>query len=407
MEGKVLNGENRTRLPFLFWVFWLVGGILLCLTAIGAFHEGVWIGLKAISVAAGFIVLAPLIWGLCDWLRQVAMPTMFFSRGFFDTLGKRLFWAIGPQAIGMCLAFVVSFFLLGAIVSSSSSKSEVIKNSISEKTPTPNTPLPAQELRPQESRPMSVAQTERKHPLVKEAQPPENSSLASGSEVESRYESEVREQVATKIIPGKCLLEVEGTVYIDGRCLVRMEANGDFQIDASSDDEPLTYFATVSITSRGVGKGFWNEERGASHAQTPLGVLRKNGACWENAAAKVCAEKNVDPSAPHPSSKEQALASQEDRGARLTEVDYKTELCPTTFEQGRWSYVENDHGLVMTATDGEKLYVGSACDVISSRFGDGRWMWLNGDVRFQFGTCHIIWPHTKPPIEDGNCLLTP
>lgn len=111
----------------------------------------------------------------------------------------------------------------------------------------------------------------------------------------ARQDFDVLSQRASEIAPGRtitgtCLLEVQGKRYIDGRCPILMSPGGSFQIGASESD-PLTYFASVSTTGRDVGDGFWNEERGASHAHTPLGVLHRRGACWENETAKVCAER--------------------------------------------------------------------------------------------------------------------
>jgi hypothetical protein len=47
----------------------------------------------------------------------------------------------------------------------------------------------------------------------------------------------------------------------------------------------------VSLTDKNTADGFWNEDEGANHAQTPLGKLTRKGACWQNKTAKVCAWK--------------------------------------------------------------------------------------------------------------------
>lgn len=109
---------------------------------------------------------------------------------------------------------------------------------------------------------------------------------------------------AGETIVGKCLLEVLGKTYIDGRCPILMSPDGSFQIGAS-ENEPLTYFATVTILGRNVGDGHWNEESGASHAHTSLGTLHRNGACWENSMAKICAARLMDQDAPSTSSEVQ------------------------------------------------------------------------------------------------------
>jgi hypothetical protein len=87
---------------------------------------------------------------------------------------------------------------------------------------------------------------------------------------------------------GRCLLEVGGRTYIDGRCPINMSPDGSFTIGAS-ESAPLTFFASVRITGKKLAEGHWNEEEGANHAHTPLGELRFDRGCWQNETAKVCA----------------------------------------------------------------------------------------------------------------------
>jgi hypothetical protein len=89
---------------------------------------------------------------------------------------------------------------------------------------------------------------------------------------------------------GKCLLEVKGKKYLNGACSISMEADGGFQI-GPPEKAPDSYFAIVSVSGKDVADGFWNEERGANHAHTPLGKLERKGACWRNKTANVCAWK--------------------------------------------------------------------------------------------------------------------
>ena len=159
---------------------------------------------------------------------------------------------------------------------------------------------------------------------------------------------------ANETIIGKCLLEVLGRRYIDGRCSILMDSDGSFQI-GTSENEPLTYFATVTIVGKDVGDAHWNEESGASHAHTSLGTLHRNGACWENGMAKICAARLTDQDAPSTSLEVQTVGPRKSAGAGSADVDGTTAECPTTFEPGRWSSVENEHGVTMTAIDGEKL----------------------------------------------------
>lgn len=95
---------------------------------------------------------------------------------------------------------------------------------------------------------------------------------------------------AAKSYRGKCLLQVNGKKYINGTCPIAMENDGGFSIGAP-EKGPITYFAIISVTGKNKAEGFWNEEKGANHAHTPLGDLVRKGACWENKNAKVCAWK--------------------------------------------------------------------------------------------------------------------
>ena len=92
---------------------------------------------------------------------------------------------------------------------------------------------------------------------------------------------------------GRCLLEVGGRKYIDGQCPISMSLDGGFSIGAS-ESVPITFFASVRITGKGMAEGHWNEEEGASHAHTPLGELRFDRGCWQNETAKVCAWKHAE-----------------------------------------------------------------------------------------------------------------
>lgn len=116
MEGGEIGSPRSIRMPWLFWPFYLIGVAWLGLLSWGSYGNGAWIGVKVTAVFAGFVVLAPVVWAVADWLRQAAMPTMFFSRGFFDTLFKKLFWAVGPQVIGLCVAIVGCSWLVFQIV---------------------------------------------------------------------------------------------------------------------------------------------------------------------------------------------------------------------------------------------------------------------------------------------------
>ncbi len=89
--------------------------------------------------------------------------------------------------------------------------------------------------------------------------------------------------------PGECLLEVGRAVYLDGPCNIEMSADGSFSVGAG-DLSRSEFFAYVSLTpTSGVAAGYWNGPEGESHAHYELGALRREGACWANGNARVCA----------------------------------------------------------------------------------------------------------------------
>ncbi|WP_322095208.1 hypothetical protein [Paraburkholderia bannensis] len=86
---------------------------------------------------------------------------------------------------------------------------------------------------------------------------------------------------------GRCVLQVNQKTYLDGPCEVKLEEHGTFSIGAGG-NHPAKYFAYVLMDDDGA-HGYWNEEPGATHAHSDLGILKRDGACWVNDTAKVCA----------------------------------------------------------------------------------------------------------------------
>lgn len=90
----------------------------------------------------------------------------------------------------------------------------------------------------------------------------------------------------------RCVIEVGGTVYLDGPCNFERFDDGGFSI-GTSDLPPRVspYFAYVNKDGAGssLAEGYWNEEPANTHAHTPLGQLKQAGACWVNDTARVCA----------------------------------------------------------------------------------------------------------------------
>lgn len=87
--------------------------------------------------------------------------------------------------------------------------------------------------------------------------------------------------------PAQCLLQVDGTTYLNGDC--NFSAFGeDGSFSMGTDDPGNRYFAYV-IMYEGVANASWNGVEAASHAHNSLGEMKRNGACRYNDRAIICA----------------------------------------------------------------------------------------------------------------------
>ena len=91
-------------------------------------------------------------------------------------------------------------------------------------------------------------------------------------------------QDKTRMIP-HCLLQVDGIKYIAGRCKFTPLGQGSFILTELARNP---YFAYVVLDGE-TADATWNGERSSTHAQNPLGTVRRKGACWQNRRAKICA----------------------------------------------------------------------------------------------------------------------
>lgn len=96
------------------------------------------------------------------------------------------------------------------------------------------------------------------------------------------------DEIAPDAKIGDCLLEIRGVSYISGKCKYRLESDGSFQIFDLSGD----YFAMMDRNGS-FGVGYWNQYPKSTHAQTELGSLKRQGACWVNQTAKICVKKLI------------------------------------------------------------------------------------------------------------------
>src|SRR5262249_54892945 len=92
---------------------------------------------------------------------------------------------------------------------------------------------------------------------------------------------------AAHAFKGECVLQVKDVTYLDGPCEISMEAGGNFQVSTLTG---RLYFAAFFPEGGGTATASWNGTiPGATHAHTDLGNLSRQGACWVNEQAKVCA----------------------------------------------------------------------------------------------------------------------
>ncbi|PCJ74835.1 MAG: hypothetical protein COA53_08605 [Rhodobacteraceae bacterium] len=86
-----------------------------------------------------------------------------------------------------------------------------------------------------------------------------------------------------------CYFETGGKIYIQGECYFNPLGGGDFFI---ADNQLKPDYFVYFYLNQGVGEAYWNEERRAARAHTPIdGVLRRVGGCWVNNSTRICAWK--------------------------------------------------------------------------------------------------------------------
>ena len=91
---------------------------------------------------------------------------------------------------------------------------------------------------------------------------------------------------ASSTAKGECLLTVEGKKWLDGSCNISIGERGGFEIDNGN---AMQIFVVVDIDEDHVATGYWNGAEHASHAHDALGILSRDGGCWSNKTARVCA----------------------------------------------------------------------------------------------------------------------
>jgi len=95
-----------------------------------------------------------------------------------------------------------------------------------------------------------------------------------------------------QIFDAKCLLEIDGTKYIDGTCRVVMGKYEVFQLSSKTENGPFVRVGPDpdNTGNYSVAEAYWNGPPPyASLANTSLGRLTLNvDDCWINSKTKIC-----------------------------------------------------------------------------------------------------------------------
>lgn len=89
---------------------------------------------------------------------------------------------------------------------------------------------------------------------------------------------------AAKERQAMCKFVVDGKTIINGRCSFESDPDGSFRMW----DRKHTVYLNVDGNS---AEASWNKIPGSFHADSPVGVLTRKGACWVNAKTEICARK--------------------------------------------------------------------------------------------------------------------
>jgi len=125
---------DKQRKPVLAKLSAIVGAVIYLIFAYVQFTSpsgGAWAGIIMIGGAIVFFLLAPIGWALGDMFRRFVHPDMYFASGAMGLLKARLFWLVGPQLVGVLVAFIiVAFASFGTLQSVSNPDSKTAEASV-------------------------------------------------------------------------------------------------------------------------------------------------------------------------------------------------------------------------------------------------------------------------------------
>jgi hypothetical protein len=93
---------------------------------------------------------------------------------------------------------------------------------------------------------------------------------------------------AAQAAPGDCYLSVGSFTYLDGPCNIDLQTDGSFSI-GTGETTRSRFFAYVFLDAGGKASASWNRVPDSNHADADLGAVVRQGGCWVNSQAKVCA----------------------------------------------------------------------------------------------------------------------
>lgn len=135
---KPVQKPSKPMLPVILGI---IGAILFALFAYIFFSKGkIADGLVILGGGVGFFVIAPIAWKLGDVFRKFAQPEMFFANGSIDLAKKKLFWMVGPQFIGVGIAFIVILWLVGMVIKPSEPEKTSHQSATNSKVTKPELP---------------------------------------------------------------------------------------------------------------------------------------------------------------------------------------------------------------------------------------------------------------------------
>lgn len=106
-EGGVqMTSETKRRVLGHGGICTAIFGVLSIAAVFSSKIQWGFFGYVALFVSGAVLTTIGVVVG--DVLRRMAMPDLYLTKGFADSIKKRIFWAIGPQAIGWFLGLVAT-----------------------------------------------------------------------------------------------------------------------------------------------------------------------------------------------------------------------------------------------------------------------------------------------------------